>query len=214
MFTGLVEELGTVEKISNKSGGLSIAISAEIIFDDLKIGDSVNVNGVCQTVVKIEGKLFEIDTISETLSKTSLGLLKIKQKVNLERSLTPSSRMGGHFVLGHTDAIGKITNINRNQEGTWLTVKYPSEFRMFLANVGSIAIDGISLTVAKSDDTTFTVAVIPHTWQATSLNFKKAGDVVNLEFDILGKYAAQILNGGVLQKVDKDMLRKAGFIND
>jgi riboflavin synthase, alpha subunit len=214
MFTGLVEEIGTVEKTVKKGGGLSFAVSAKILFDDLKIGDSVNVNGVCQTVVKISKNIFEFDTIGETITKTTLGKLKAKDKVNLERSLTPSSRMGGHIVLGHTDTTGKIINIKNDAEGIELTIKFPEEFSMYLVHVGSITIDGISLTVASNKDDVFTVAVIPHTWKETILVYKKAGDSVNLEFDILGKYAYSILSAGKKQKIDMNMLRKFGFLND
>ena len=152
--------------------------------------------------------------LTETLTKTTLGKLKVKEKVNLERSLTPSSRMGGHFVLGHTDTTGKIITIKNTEEGVWITIKYPPEFSVFLANVGSIALDGIRLTVASNTEDTFTVAIIPLTWAETSLKNKKTGDLVNLEFDILGKYAAKILGWQGGGRVNMEMLRKFGFTNE
>lgn len=214
MFTGLVEEVGTIEKVVRKSGGLAITIFAKIVTSDLKIGDSINVNGVCQTVVSNNSNSFEVDTIGETLKKTTLGKLKARDKVNLERSLTPTSRMGGHFVLGHTDAAGEIVNITNTPEGISLTIAYPESFSLYLVNVGSIAIDGVSLTVAEHTHNTFKVAIIPHTWSATSFLYKKNGDQVNLEFDILGKYVVNILSRGSRQKVDFDMLKKYGFMNE
>lgn len=214
MFTGLVEEVGTIEKVVKQRGGLSLTINTSLITNDLKIGDSVNVNGVCQTVVKIDGSRFEIDTIGETLSKTTLGTLKAKDKVNLERSLTPVTRMGGHFVLGHTDTTGKIINIKSTEKEISVTISYPEQFSVYLANVGSIAIEGISLTVAEHTHNTFRVAIIPHTWKETNLQYKKTGDPVNLEFDILGKYVFNILSRTSSNKVNLDMLKKYGFINE
>jgi len=214
MFTGLVEEVGTIEKVVKQRGGLSLTINTSLITNDLKIGDSVNVNGVCQTVVKIDGSRFEIDTICETLSKTTLGTLKAKDKVNLERSLTPVTRMGGHFVLGHTDTTGKIINIKSTEKEISVTISYPEQFSVYLANVGSIAIEGISLTVAEHTHNTFRVAIIPHTWKETNLQHKKTGDPVNLEFDILGKYVFNILSRTSSNKVNLDMLKKYGFINE
>lgn len=214
MFTGLVEEVGTIEKVVKQRGGLSLTINTSLITNDLKIGDSVNVNGVCQTVVKINGSRFEIDTIGETLSKTTLETLKAKDKVNLERSLTPATRMGGHFVLGHTDTTGKIINIKSTEKEISVTISYPEQFSVYLANVGSIAIEGISLTVAEHTHNTFRVAIIPHTWKETNLQQKKTGDPVNLEFDILGKYVFNILSRTSSNKVNLDMLKKYGFINE
>ena len=214
MFTGLVEEVGTIEKIVTKRGGLSITIAANLILSDLKIGDSVNLNGVCQTVVEINNNKFTVDTIGETLTKTTLGQLRARDRVNLERSLTPATRMGGHFVLGHTDTTGNIISVNATEEEITLTIGYPEKFSVYLANVGSIAIDGISLTVAEHTHCTFKVALIPHTWRETNLQYKKAGDQVNLEFDILGKYVFNILGRTSTNKVDLDMLKKYGFINE
>lgn len=214
MFTGLVEEVGIIEKVEKKRGGLAITVNTTLITNDLKIGDSVNINGVCQTVVKIEGTKFKVDTIGETISKTTLGSLKPLDRVNLERSLTPATRMGGHFVLGHTDTAGKIININSTPKEITVTISYPEQFSVYLANVGSIAIDGISLTVAEHTHNTFKVALIPHTWKETSLQYKKTGDPVNLEFDILGKYVFNILSRTSSKKVDLDMLKKYGFIDE
>jgi riboflavin synthase len=214
MFTGLVEEIGTIEKVLRKSGGLSISVAASVITEDLKVGDSVNINGVCQTVVKCHASGFIVDTIGETLTKTTLGTLKPKDKVNLERSLTPSSRMGGHFVLGHTDTTGKVIKVASTPEEVSILISYPEKFALFIVNVGSIAIDGVSLTVAEHTGNTLKAAVIPHTWKNTCLQYKKSGSLVNLEFDILGKYALNLLSRSSGSKIDIEMLKRNGFINE
>ena len=195
MFTGLVEEKGTViDKIAT-GDGFQFTIEAEKIMNDLKIGSSVAVNGCCLTVVKINENTFSVDTIEETLNKTNLGVLKQGMKVNLERPLEANERLGGHFVLGHIDTTGKIEAIQELSNSHWITISFPDKFKHYLIYVGSVAIDGVSMTVAELKNNVFSVGVIPHTWKETIFADKKVGDTVNLEFDVLGKYVERIMEG-------------------
>ncbi len=211
MFTGLIEEKGIVKQISPSGKGLTITIQAEKIFDDLKVGDSVNINGACQTVVNINKLNFTVDTIEETIKKTNLGTLRINENVNLERSIRADSRLGGHFVLGHIDTTGIITGIQKLTNSHSVKISFPEEFGKYLVRVGSVAIDGISLTAADVEKSSFTVAIIPHTWQETNLNIKKTGDTVNLEFDILGKYIAKFLGLDKDSKLSEEWLKELGY---
>ncbi|MCK6604837.1 MAG: riboflavin synthase [Ignavibacteriaceae bacterium] len=211
MFTGLVEETGILINKSRKGNGLTLTISAHHIFDDLKIGDSVNVDGVCQTVTSIKANTFTVDTVEETLKKTTLGHINMGDKVNLERSLTPSSRLGGHFVAGHVDCTGRISKLIKLSSSYEVYVEYPTEYDDNLIPVGSIAIDGISLTVAEKGTGFFKVAVIPHTWEVTCLKNKNTGSEVNLEFDLLGKYVLNIVKGGGKPGMTEEWLRKMGY---
>lgn len=211
MFTGLVEEIGIVKNIKPLGNGREITISSKEINKELKLGDSINVNGVCQTVEKFDEKSFSVTAVEETLKKTNLGSLKVNDKVNLESSLTMSKKLGGHFVLGHIDTTGIISKIEKLTTSWNLTVNYPKEFSKFLINVGSIAIDGVSLTVAENSETNFSVAIIPHTWDYTIFHTKKTGDSVNLEFDVLGKYVDRILNSKEKSELTLDRLRDLGY---
>ena len=195
MFTGLVEEKGILREKNPTGNGFQFTIEANKIMTDLKIGSSVAVNGCCLTVVKIEGNTFAVDTIEETLNKTNLGVLKQGMKVNLERPLTAEARLGGHFVLGHIDTVGKIEDIKELSNSHWMTISFPEKFKHYLIYVGSVAIDGVSMTVAELKDNIFSVGIIPHTWNETIFADKKIGDTVNLEFDVLGKYVEKIMDG-------------------
>lgn len=195
MFTGLVEEKGILREKNPTGDGFQFTIEANKIMTDLKIGSSVAVNGCCLTVVKIEGNSFAVDTIEETLNKTNLGVLKQGMKVNLERPLTAEARLGGHFVLGHIDTVGKIEDIKELSNSHWMTISFPEKFKHYLIYVGSVAIDGVSMTVAELKDNIFSVGIIPHTWNETIFADKKIGDTVNLEFDVLGKYVEKIMDG-------------------
>ena len=212
MFTGLIEEVGIVKEKTAKSSGMQLTISASIILDKLIIGESVNINGACQTVVKINSGSFSVDTVEETLKKTSLGKLKPSEKVNLERALTPTSRLGGHFVLGHVDTTGKILEIINLGDSYSVNIAFSREFGKLLIPVGSIAVEGISLTLAEVYADRFKVAVIPHTWANTNLSDKKNGDDVNLEFDVLGKYVAKLLGTEKSGGITEDFLKQAGFL--
>ncbi len=193
MFTGLVEEKGILKEKIPTEEGFQFLIEAKIIMKDLQIGSSVAVNGCCLTVVKIDGNTFAVDTIEETLNKTNLGVLKQGMNVNLERPLAADARLGGHFVLGHIDTTGKVEDVKELSNSHWLTISFPEKFKQYLIYVGSVAIDGVSMTVAELKDKSFSVGIIPHTWKETIFADKKIGDTVNLEFDVLGKYVERIM---------------------
>lgn len=187
MFTGIIESLGTVDRIDDQSGARRITY-ASVLANELNVDDSVAINGVCQTVVARDKATFQTIVIEESLRKTNFGALNVGDPVNLERSLRMGDRLDGHLVQGHTDCIGIIDSVA--QEGTnWLLeVSFPDEWAPYVVGRGSIALEGISLTVARLERTRFTVAIIPYTWEHTNLHTRSAGDAVNLEFDILGKY--------------------------
>lgn len=193
MFTGLVEEKGILKEKIPTGDGFQFVIEAKIVMNDLQIGSSVAVNGCCLTVVKIAGNTFTVDTIEETLNKTNLGVLKQGMNVNLERPLAAEARLGGHFVLGHIDTTGKVEDVKELSNSHWLTISFPEKFKQYLIYVGSVAIDGVSMTVAELKDKSFSVGIIPHTWKETVFADKKIGDTVNLEFDVLGKYVERIM---------------------
>lgn len=195
MFTGLVEETGILKEKIPTGDGFRFTIEANKIMEDLKIGSSVAVNGCCLTIVNIANKSFSVDTIEETLNKTNLGVLKQGNRVNLERPLTADARLGGHFVLGHIDTTGKVEAIKELSNSHWMTISFPEKFKHYLIYVGSIAIDGVSMTVAELNENSFSVGIIPHTWRETIFADKKVGDTVNLEFDVLGKYVERIMQG-------------------
>ena len=192
MFTGIIEEMGIVKSIKSKV----ITIEANKIFEDLQLGDSVAVNGACLTVSSFSNKIFNADITSETLSRTNLGDLKSGYKVNLERALTLNRRLGGHIVSGHVDGVGIIKNISKDSEDIELVIECPAILMKYIIEKGSVAVDGISLTVAKVDNNknNFSVAIIPHTLKETVLYYKKAGDKVNIENDIIGKYVEKLLS--------------------
>lgn len=192
MFTGIIEEMGIVKSIKSKV----ITIEANKIFDDLKLGDSVSVNGTCLTVSSFSNKIFNADITSETLSRTNLGDLKSGFKVNLERALTLNGRLGGHIVSGHIDGVGIVKNISKKSEDIELVIEVPTNLMKYIIEKGSVAVDGISLTIAKVDNNknNFSVAIIPHTLKETVLYYKKAGDKVNIENDIIGKYVERLLS--------------------
>jgi riboflavin synthase len=193
MFTGLVEEKGKLIKKRPTGLGYNLTFSAVKVMDDLNIGDSISVNGCCLTVVSKEKNSFSIDAIEETLKKTNLGALEEGSGVNLERPLKTDERLGGHFVLGHVDTTGVVTSIEELTNSHFIKISYPAEFNKYLIHVGSVAIDGVSMTVAQLSNNEFGVGVIPHTWQETVFSDRKKGDKVNLEFDVLGKYVERIM---------------------
>jgi riboflavin synthase len=194
MFTGLVEEKGELLNKIKTGDGYQLVIKASKIMEDLGIGSSVSVNGCCLTVVKKDKNTFSVDTIEETLKKTNLGSLRVNDNVNLERPLKADARLGGHFVLGHVDTKGEVVEIKVLSNSHFLTIRYPAEFKKYLIYVGSVAIDGVSMTVAQLEGNTFSVGIIPFTWQETIFSNKKVGDTVNLEFDVLGKYVERIMS--------------------
>lgn len=215
MFTGLILELGEITSINRKSGGAVLSLKSNEIAPAAKLGDSIAVNGVCLTVVKSGRKELSFDLSDETLRSTNIGSLNKGDAVNLEPSLSPDSKIGGHFVTGHVDTVGKIRS--RVQSGDMLKfeIEAPSKVTDFLVEKGSVAVDGISLTVVDILKDSFTLVIIPHTAKLTTLGFKGAGDSVNIEVDILGKYVAKFLQ----RREDKDSrlmktLVEGGFINE
>jgi riboflavin synthase len=193
MFTGLIQEVGIIESINTNAEGKEFVIRAPHLIKDIKVDDSVATNGVCLTATKIQGDTFRVQAIHVTLEKTSIGYLKPKDKVNLELSLRPQDRLGGHFVQGHVNALGKIKKIEKTGNNWEIEVTFPDELRKYMISEGSIALDGISLTIARLSDTTLTVAIIPHTLEKTSLSSKNVGEVLNLEVDMVAKYIENFL---------------------
>ena len=193
MFTGIVEELGTIRAIRRGGSSAVLSIGAGTILDDLKVGDSVAVNGVCLTATQVDGGGVTADVMHETLDRSSLAGLAPGDKVNLERAMAAGGRFGGHIVSGHIDATGTITDRRRDDNAVWYTVSAPAALLRYVVEKGSIAIDGISLTVASVEADRFSVSVIPHTAAVTVLGGKRPGDPVNLEADLIGKYVEKLL---------------------
>lgn len=187
MFSGIVEELGVVKKISRRGNVTFFEIQADKVLEDVKIGDSIAVNGACLTVVKKEGRFLSFEVMPETLRITNLGTLKISGKVNLERSLKVGGRVSGHFVTGHIDCAGSIRKKGYSNGNLCFEIAVPGEFMGYVLPKGSISIDGISLTIVNKKSNTFSVYIIPHTLKNTTLGFKGPSDKVNIEFDILSK---------------------------
>lgn len=195
MFTGIIEETGKVISLEPLKGGLEITIESDLT-NALEIDDSVSINGACHTVVYTSGNRFTVQSVEETLRKTSVGDLKKGDIVNLEDSLTMQKKLDGHIVQGHVDTTGTIREIIEEGANWLITVGFDASFAHLLVPRGSIAVDGISLTVARLEKDAFTLAIIPYTWDNTNLRQRKAGDRVNLEFDILGKYVLRALETG------------------
>lgn len=196
MFTGIVEELGKIKKISHGADSARLTIEGEKVLSDVKLGDSIAVNGICLTVVVFNDRFFDVDVMAETLRKTNLEELKPGDRVNLERALQVGDRLGGHIVSGHIDGVGVITRQQREDIAVITEIKAPVEVMKYVVKKGSVAIDGISLTVVDCTNEAFQVSLIPHTAKLTTLGFKKQGDRVNLESDIIGKYVERLLGFG------------------
>lgn len=214
MFTGIIEQIGTVKSIVKGDKSAKLTIQANQIFTDLKLGDSVAVNGVCLTVSNLDGELFEADTMAETLNRTDLGTLKSGSKVNLERAMSVNDRFGGHIVSGHIDGTGTITNTKRNDNAIEITISTTRKITRYIVEKGSVAIDGISLTVVKVWDDHFQVSVIPHTGKSTTLLNKSAGSTVNIENDIVGKYIERfctVSNTSKQESITMQFLKQSGF---
>jgi riboflavin synthase len=196
MFTGLVEEEGRVERIDKRRGSLVFTIRAKKTVRNLKIDESVAINGTCLTVIGSTRTTFRVQAVEETLRKTNLGALEVGDRVNLERPLLPNERLGGHFVLGHVDGLGTVTKVRARKSSWVFWIKVPRRLARYLIPVGSIAVDGVSLTVASLKGNEFAVSIIPHTMKVTTFKNLAAGDRVNLEFDVLGKYVERLLKAG------------------
>jgi riboflavin synthase len=193
MFTGLIESVGTIESARRRSGSVVFVVKAPGLTRGLKVSDSIAVEGVCLTVTKRTRSGFETRAVEETLAKTTLGRLQAGDRVNLERALLPTTRLGGHFVLGHVDCVTTVIRIDRRGSSWMFWFSVPGRFRHLLIPVGSVAINGVSLTVASLQEREFGISIIPHTMEKTTFRFLRAGDHVNVEFDVLGKYVARLL---------------------
>ena len=193
MFTGIIEELGRVRSIEERGENAHIVISANVVTEGTNHGDSISVNGVCLTALDIQPDSFAADVSRETLHRSTLGSLRPGSRVNLERAVTPATRLGGHIVQGHVDARGQFTGVEDHGESWTVKIAYPKEIARYLVFKGSVAVEGISLTIAGLADDHFEVAIIPKTWEVTNLSHLKPGDEVNLEVDIIGKYVERLL---------------------
>lgn len=193
MFTGIIEEIGIIKNVKKNNKSSIITIQGKKIFEDINIGDSISVNGVCLTVTTFSNEIFTADVMNETLSRSSLGSLQNGSYVNLERAMSASGRFGGHIVSGHIDGTGKIIKIKRDDNAIWYTVTVENNLIKYIVEKGSIAIDGISLTVVNVNENSFSVSIIPHTSQETILSHRLVGDIVNIENDIIGKYVEKLI---------------------
>lgn len=193
MFTGIIEEIGKIQGIQKRASSAVLSVQASEIMQDIHLGDSIAVNGVCLTAASISPNGFTTDVMHETLDRSSLGNLRIGSHVNLERAMTANGRFGGHIVSGHIDGTGTILDIRKDDNAVWYTIKAPLPILRYVIEKGSIAIDGISLTVAKVCRDGFSVSIIPHTASLTTLSSRRVGDLVNLENDCIGKYVERLM---------------------
>lgn len=219
MFTGIIEEQGIIKSIVSGKNSAVIAIQCKKVLEGTVVGDSIAVNGVCLTVTSISENGYTADVMHETLKRSSLGQLKKGDKVNLERAMAAGGRFGGHIVSGHIDGTGTISHIEEDDNAVWYTIETPPGLLKYIVEKGSAAIDGISLTVAETDELSFKVSTIPHTRRETNLSCKKPGDLVNIECDIIGKYVEKLLkfsdDGTADRKENRitaDFLADNGFI--
>ena len=212
MFSGIIEETGRVESINKSSRGLRLSISGQEVLKDLAIDDSIAVNGVCLTVVERNEHAFYVEAVEETLKRTTLGILKVGDRVNLERALRVSDRLGGHFVQGHVDGVGKVVDFQDQLGGKLLSVLVPQNLMKYVIEKGSLAIDGVSLTVASVAGNIITIALIPHTLDKTTLGTLQVGDRVNIEVDLIGKYIENLLAKSSEQKtINENWLKNLGY---
>ena len=222
MFTGLVEEVGTLQGVQKGARSAVLTIGARKVLEGTKVGDSIMTNGVCLTITNLGATYFTADVMSETLRRSALGELSPGSPVNLERAMAADGRFGGHMVSGHIDGTGTVTNLRQDDNAVWYTIAAGLELLRYIVEKGSIAIDGISLTVAAVDDKSFQVSVIPHTRAVTALSSKTIGSTVNLECDVIGKYVEKLLGpyGGQMQTgesptektgITEAFLRENGF---
>ena len=216
MFTGIIEEIGTITAVQKGAKSARLTIKADMIFEDMKLGDSIAVNGVCLTVTDFNQNTFSADVMNETLSRSGLGRLSAGSSVNLERAMQANGRFGGHIVSGHIDGTGEIIRKARDDNAVWLTVSAPEHIMKYIVEKGSVTIDGVSLTVARAEKQHLAVSIIPHTGKATILLDKRPGETVNLEIDIIGKYIERFLSAlpvkdKATSNITYEFLANAGF---
>jgi len=195
MFTGLVEEIGIISDIQESGDGRKIRISCQKVVEDIKVKESISVSGICLTIVGVGSNYFEVDVVTETLKRSNIGRYTVNDKVNLERALMLSDRLGGHIVQGHVDGVATVTYHDHGDNGSLLIIDIPKELREFVVEKGSITLDGISLTIASVKDTEVSVALIPHTLEITTMGQRVSGDSVNVEVDVLAKYVKNMMKG-------------------
>lgn len=216
MFTGIIEELGKIAALDRHGEGARIKIAARVVTKDTNEGDSIAVNGVCLTALDVKSDGFTADVSQETLDKSTLGRLQTGTRVNLERAVTPTTRLGGHIVQGHVDSRGKFVSAAASGDFWTVRVAFPKEIGQYLVYKGSISVEGISLTIAELGADYFEIAVIPKTWELTNLSSLKAGDEVNLEADVIAKYVERILlyggSRGGGENITMEKLSKLGFV--
>ena len=219
MFTGIIEGLGTITAVRPADQGRRLSIEADFVMDRTGIGDSIAVNGACLTAVRVSGKQFDVDVSPETLQRTTLGETRVGTRLNLERALRLSDRLDGHLVSGHIDGTGTLTHRKTTGNAIFIGFSVPESLARYMIKKGSIAVDGVSLTINTCDARGFEVCIIPHTAQLTTIGQKKAGEKVNIETDIIGKYVERLLsaqqNNGDLKKtepLDMQFLAKTGFL--
>ncbi|WP_034549528.1 riboflavin synthase [Carnobacterium funditum] len=213
MFTGIIEEIGTIKSIKKGEKSSVLKIKGQKVLQGTRIGDSISTNGICLTVTKIEKDSFEADVMSESLKRTNIGELISGSYVNLERALSLETRLGGHIVNGHIDGIGKIKEFRRDDNAVWITVETTLDLLRYIIEKGSIAIDGVSLTVVTVDDQSFQVSIIPHTGEETGLLSKQPGDTVNLECDMIGKYVEKLLRLDSKERTQENHVTQ-GFLKE
>jgi len=212
MFTGIIEELGSVESLEARPTGARLRVRCRTVLDDAAEGASIAVNGVCLTVTELRGESFAADVAPETLRRSNLGGLKPRSPVNLERALSPSARLGGHIVQGHVDGTGEFVSLDAvGADNWWLKVRAPRELDRYLVFKGSIAIDGVSLTIASLERDILAVSLIPHSYRNTTLHARRPGDRLNLECDILAKYVEKLLGARETPSLTLDKLRGMGY---
>ena len=216
MFTGIIESIGNIERIQHKSGDVKLTIDVgQLDMSDVALGDSISCNGVCLTVIEFSSKNYTADVSGETLRLTSLGNMAIGSSVNLEKALTPTTRLGGHLVSGHVDGIGEIMAIKNDSRSIKFEIKVPLELARYIAKKGSICVDGVSLTVNEIEEEIFSINLVPHTLKETSASEYKVGSKVNLEVDLLARYLERLLMGQKTDsrsKITKDLLQNNGFM--
>jgi len=214
MFTGLIEDIGKINQLQPINNGLSLTIESQLITSELNIGDSVAINGVCLTVTRIQSPMFTLEAVQETLEKSTISSLHIGSKVNLERAIRFGDRMGGHFVQGHVDGKGTINKIEKIGSTVWFEIKIPQQFEHYIISKGSIAIDGISLTVAEKTNGIVKISVIPHTFENTNMQFLSEGNQINIEVDMMAKYVENFVHPQKNEKkstITEEWLREKGF---
>ena len=214
MFTGIIEELGKIDSLQPHEGGAKIRISAELVTQGTNDGDSIAVNGVCLTALDVSAEGFSADVSQETLNRSTLGQLITGSRVNLERAVTPSTRLGGHIVQGHVDGRGEFISATKSGDFWTVRIGYPADMGQYFVYKGSVSVEGISLTIASLSDSYFEIAIIPKTWELTNLSTLNPGDAVNLEADVIAKYVERIMTYRETKTdgVTMELLKDAGFV--